>query len=126
MDSWSHEQDIRAALGRPGHTDGPEVEEAIGHFVGLLPYAVGKKAQAPDGSTVAFEIGGYGRVVIGVEGGRAKRLDPAPASADVELRLDAATFAQLVNGRTTSGDGVTIDGDAELGGRVVANLTVMI
>lgn len=126
MDSWSHEQDIRAALGRPGHTEGPEVEEAIGHFVGLLPYAVGKKAQAPEGSTVAFDIGGYGRVVIGVDGGRAKRVDPAPDAVDVEIRLDAATFSLLVNGRTTSGEGVTIVGDDELGRRVVANLNVMI
>ncbi len=38
MDSWSHEQDIRRAVGRPGHTEGPAVEEAVAYFSRFLPY----------------------------------------------------------------------------------------
>lgn len=32
MHSWSHEQDIRRAVGRPGHTEGPAVEAAVAYF----------------------------------------------------------------------------------------------
>jgi uncharacterized protein (TIGR03083 family) len=54
MDSWSHEQDIRRAVGRPGHTEGPAVEEAVAYFSRFLPYLVGKRAAAPDGAKVVF------------------------------------------------------------------------
>jgi hypothetical protein len=40
--------------------------------------------------------------------------------------MGTATFAALVNGRTTSLDGVTIDGDQDLGQRVASNLNVMV
>ena len=46
MDSWSHEQDIRRAVGRPGHTEGSAVEEALAYFSRFLPYLVGKRAAA--------------------------------------------------------------------------------
>jgi hypothetical protein len=29
MDNWSHEPDIRRAVGRPGHTEGPAVQQAV-------------------------------------------------------------------------------------------------
>ena len=57
MHSWSHEQDIRRAVGRPGHTEGPAVEAAVAYFSRFLPYLVGKRAAAPDGAKVVFRIG---------------------------------------------------------------------
>ena len=57
MDTWSHEQDIRRAVGRPGNTDGPAVDEAIAYFTRFLPYVVGKRAGTPDGAKVVFRIG---------------------------------------------------------------------
>lgn len=126
MDSWSHEQDIRRALGRPGHLEGPVVEQAIAYFTTMLPYVVGKRAQAPDGATVVFAIDGFGDVVVEVAGGRAKRVDAPPADPSVTIATDVGTFAALVNGRTTSTDGVTITGEADLGQRVVAAMGVMV
>ena len=57
MDSWAHEQDIRRAVGRPGHTDGPAVAEALDFLTQFLPFVVGKRAAAPEGSPVEFRIG---------------------------------------------------------------------
>lgn len=124
MDTWCHEQDIRRAVGRPGHAAGPAADGAVAYFTKLLPYVVGKKAGAPDGTTVVFEIDDR-RIPIEVTGGRAHTREVAPETATVRLTMDTATFAALVAGRTTSLDGVSITGDADLGQRVAANLGVM-
>ncbi|MEY2477370.1 MAG: hypothetical protein QOG87_2685 [Actinomycetota bacterium] len=124
MDTWSHEQDIRRAVGRPGHASGPAADGAVAYFTKMLPYVVGKKAGAPDGATVVFEVDD--RVIpIEVSGGRARTAELAPETATVRVGMDTATFAALVNGRTTSLDGVTLDGDTDLGQRVATNMGVM-
>jgi uncharacterized protein (TIGR03083 family) len=125
MDTWSHEQDIRRAVGRPGHVDGPAADGAVAYFVKLLPYVVGKKAGTPEGATVVFEIGDR-TVPIEVAGGRARALERTPDSATARLRMDTGTFAALVNGRTASLDGVMLEGDRDLAARVAANLSVMV
>jgi uncharacterized protein (TIGR03083 family) len=124
MDTWSHEQDIRRAVGRPGHLEGPAVDGAVAYFVTMLPYAVGKKAGAPDGSSVVFDVG-HRTIPISVQDGRATVIDIPPAEPTVRLTMDPGTFAALVNGRTTSTDGVTVKGDEQLGAQVLANLSVM-
>lgn len=85
MDSWIHEQDIRRAVGRPGHTDGPAVEEALGHLTRFLPYVVGKRAAAPDGSKVVFRIGGRDPVAVEVTGGRTDVPGDAGLTGDHDL-----------------------------------------
>ena len=124
MDTWTHEQDMRRALGRPGHLDGPVVEGSLAYFITMLPYIVGKKAGAPEGSTVVFEVDDRA-IAIAVTDGRARALELAPESSTATLSMDTATFAALVTGRTASLDGVTITGDRELAERIVANLGVM-
>ena len=42
FDTWMHEQDMRRAVGRPGHLEGPAVDVAIGHFTTALGFVVGK------------------------------------------------------------------------------------
>jgi uncharacterized protein (TIGR03083 family) len=124
MDSWCHEQDIRRALGRPGHLAGPAADGAIAYFTKLLPYVVGKKAGAPDGATVTFEVAD--RIIpIEVVGGRAHALEVAPATESARLAMDTATFAALVAGRTSSDAGVTLTGDTDLAQRILANMGVM-
>ncbi|HSL56639.1 MAG TPA: maleylpyruvate isomerase family mycothiol-dependent enzyme, partial [Acidimicrobiales bacterium] len=51
FDCWEHEQDIRRAVGRPGHLEGPIAEMAIDKVVASAGYVVGKKAGAPEGTT---------------------------------------------------------------------------
>jgi uncharacterized protein (TIGR03083 family) len=127
MDSWAHEQDIRRAVERPGHVEGPAVDQALRYFAGFLPYVVGKRAAARDGATVAVEIVGHDTIGIEVIDGRARRADTPPSSPDVTLRTDVVTFAALVNGRSgVSDDDVEIGGDQALGRMIVGNLNVMV
>ncbi len=47
FDCWLHEQDIRSAIGRPGHEDGPCAEMSVDEVVRALGFIVGKQACAP-------------------------------------------------------------------------------
>lgn len=125
MDTWAHEQDIRRALARPGHDRGPAVEEAVGHLAGLVPVVVAKRAGAPDGTVVRFEVDGAHRSTIEVVDGRGRVADEDPGTWSVRLAMPPATFVALVGGRSDPPDDVVIEGDAELGGRIVAALGFM-
>jgi uncharacterized protein (TIGR03083 family) len=125
MDTWSHEQDMRRALDRPGATEGPVADEAIAYFTNLLPYVVGKRAGAPDGASVVFDMG-PGRIVrIDVNGGRARLADAREAPASVTIAMPATTFAALVGGRDDAPADVAITGDESLGRSIVGSLTLM-
>jgi uncharacterized protein (TIGR03083 family) len=127
MDSWAHEQDIRRAVGRPGHGEGPAVDQALRYFTSFLPYIVGKRAAAPDGTRVVVEIADHDSVGIEVVDGRARLADAPPASADVTLRTDVVTFAALINGRAgVDAADVEIVGDQALGRAIASNLSVMV
>jgi uncharacterized protein (TIGR03083 family) len=133
FDCWVHEQDIRRAVGRPGHLEGPVVEHAVGRIAMALPFVVGKKAQAANGTTVIFEVTGpTGRTVpIGVEGGRAKPLDAAPAMPTVRLTMDVETLNCLGCGRwepdqVLAASKVRIAGDSTLGETIVRQMNFMI
>jgi uncharacterized protein (TIGR03083 family) len=132
FDCWFHEQDIREALDRPGHLDGPVADLSIARVERGLPYAVGKKAGAPQGSTIVFEVAGDPPVVvpIAVEG-RAAVLDAVPADPTVRVKTDRRTYARLAGGRwsgTTARERgvVAIEGDQALGDQVVDNLAFTI
>ncbi len=124
MDSWSHEQDIRRAVGRPGHSDGPAADEAVGYFTRFLPYIVGKRAAAPDGSRVVFRIGGRDPVAVEVAGGRGRITDEL-RDPTVSLAIPVPSFAALVGGRSDVLDDIGIDGDRELGRRVLDSMNLM-
>jgi uncharacterized protein (TIGR03083 family) len=125
MDTWSHEQDIRRALGRPGHIAGPAVDEAVGYWAQYLPFVVGKRAGAPDGATVVIEVGDGHRSAIEVVDGRARAAASLDGEPTVTLTMPTPTFAALVGGRTDAPEDVTITGDEDLGRRVVAGFGVL-
>jgi hypothetical protein len=131
FDCWFHDQDIREALGRPGFVDRPVADLSIGRIPGkALGYVVGKKAGAPPGSTVVFEVTGTAPIIAAIEvppEGRARLLETAPDAPTARVVTDRRTFARLAGGRW-SGDraraegSVTVDGDLDLANRVVDNL----
>jgi uncharacterized protein (TIGR03083 family) len=132
FDCWFHEQDIREALDRPGGLDGPVADLSVGRIERGLPYAVGKKAGAPQGSTVVFEVEGDPRIVvpIAVEG-RAALLDAVPSDPTVRVRTDRRTYARLAGGRWSGATArergvVEVEGDRELGDRIVDHLAFTI
>jgi uncharacterized protein (TIGR03083 family) len=129
FDCWFHDQDIREALARPGFLEGPAADLSIGRIPRkALPYVVGKKAAAPQGATVGFTITGDRPIVaaVGVDG-RAALLPEPPSDPSTELTMDRRTFTRLAGGRW-SGDearakgAVEVQGDTDLGRRVVDNL----
>jgi uncharacterized protein (TIGR03083 family) len=132
MDCWVHEQDIRAATGRPGHEQGPAVAVSLDEMVTALGYVVGKQAGVPDGASVRFDLtGGSGRVVDVVVDGRARVVDQPVAQPTTTLRMPVLVFVRLAGGRTTPAsrlaDGsIAVLGDHKLGRQVVEHLAYMI
>ena len=135
FDCWYHDQDIREALDAPGYLDGPVADLSLSRIPPKgLPYVVGKKAGTPPGSTVVFEIAGSPPLVAAVEvppEGRAVLLDAAPAAATVSLTMDRRTFSRLAGGRwngdrARSATGLRIEGDRDLGNRIIDNMAFTI
>jgi uncharacterized protein (TIGR03083 family) len=128
FDSWVHEQDMRRAVERAGDLDSPVAAVALARIVDAMPFVVGKKAGAPDGATVVFELSGAlaRTVAIGVDGSRAKPLDAAPAGPTVRVTTDTETFARLACGRIDPfgalRDDVRLEGDKTLGRTIVEQM----
>jgi uncharacterized protein (TIGR03083 family) len=128
FDSWVHEQDMRTAVGQPGHGDGPAAEQAIDEIERALGYVIGKRAGAPDGSSVTIELTGpvTRNIHVAVDG-RAAVVATLPDVADVILRLSSDTFVALACGRVDPADvAIAIEGDQELGQRIATNLAFTI
>ncbi len=135
FDCWYHDEDIREALGRPGFLDGPVADLSLGRIPTKgLGYVVGKKAAAPAGSIVAFVIDGAPEIVAAISvppEGRARLLDEVPDQVSVRITTDRRTFARLAGGRWTGEHArahgvVRVEGDRELGDRVVDNMAFTI
>lgn len=132
FDSWVHEQDMRRALGKPGGLSGGAAEESMRRITGTAGYVVGKKAAAPEGSTVVIELTAplAQTIAIGVVDGRARVLDVVPDAPTVRITTDGETYAQLACGRgdpaaARAAGSVRIEGDDELGARVVDELNFL-
>jgi uncharacterized protein (TIGR03083 family) len=129
FDCWVHEQDVRDAVGRPGHETGPVVEQSIDEIVRALGFVVGKKASAPLGSSVRFELTGplTRRVDVDVAD-RARVVDALDTDPTVTLALPSGLFTRLACGRVAASEaaGATVTGDADLGRRVLENLAFTI
>lgn len=134
FDCWVHEQDVRAAVGRPGHGAGPVAEQAVDEIAGALGYIVGKRAGAPDGSSVTFELTGpVSRALHVSVQGRAAVVDELPGTPTVSISLGSEAFTRLACGRIEPEavlggvlGGVRLSGDLELGARVVSSLAYTI
>lgn len=132
FDCWAHEQDIRRAVGRPGHWSGAVPWLAIDRVATAMGYVVGKKAGAPQGSSVVFQLREQAErdVAVGV-GDRASLLAEVPSDPTTVLALTAECFVCLGCGRwdpasVLATGGVEITGDSDLGRRVVEAMPFMI
>ncbi|HEX4865103.1 MAG TPA: maleylpyruvate isomerase family mycothiol-dependent enzyme [Acidimicrobiales bacterium] len=135
FDCWVHEQDVRDAVGRPGHESGPVAEQSVDEIVRALGFVVGKKAGLPAESTVSFRlVGPVSRAIdVAVVDGRAKVVSSLDTPATVTLSLSSSALCRLGCGRVSPESvldgalgGVKMSGDAELGRRVVSNLAFTI
>jgi len=128
VDVWMHEQDLRRATGRPGGMNTPGAAHTIQAFTRAVPFAVGKRVAPPTGTTVVLDVRGVHPVhlVVAVnEQGRAEALVEDPEQPDVAVQLDVEGFALLAGGRRPVDEvPVVVQGDAELGRRVLEALAV--
>jgi len=132
MDCWVHEQDIRLATHRPGHRHGPPAAMAVDRLAAALPYVVARKAAAPEGSRVRFEVGGAisRRIEVAVRSGRGVVVSPM-AEPTCTLRLDAEAFWRLTCGRVPAAAAlaeglVQLSGDQRLASAVLGAMAFMI
>jgi len=128
FDCWLHEQDIRQALKRPGHEVGPCAEMSIDEVVRALGFIIGKQAAVPDGSTVTFKLTGpVFRTIHVAVNGRAEVISALDKPATTTLHLASTLFVRLAGGRADAlSDPDAIDGDLDLGRRVIQNFAFTI
>lgn len=132
FDCWMHELDIRAAVGRAGHVDGVAADVALDEIATALGFAVGKRAGAPSGSTVALVVSGSPRRRFDIEvTDRARVVTSQVLAPTATVTTDLTTFAALVGGRIDPEgpivDGrVALAGDPALADRVARNLAFVI
>ena len=127
LDAWVHEQDIRRAIGIPGHETGPAAELTIDRLAGSLPMVVGKRAAAGEGRSAAIVLDGpvARRWTVAVVDGRGDVGERAAPDATVAMR--SGDFVALATGRCRA-DGAPwmATGDADLAARIVGSLNVMV
>jgi len=131
LDCWVHEQDMRRAVGKPGHLSGPTAEHAIDRLIRTVPIVVGKRAGTPDGHSVIIDItGGVSRhIVCTVADGRASVTDVEPEAPLASITMDVETFLVLATGRRTAdqmAERVSYAGDVNHGHKVTSALNMMI
>jgi uncharacterized protein (TIGR03083 family) len=131
LDNWLHEQDMRRALGIPGHLGGPSAEHTVDRLILTIPIVVGKRAGTPEGGAVEVTITGdvARHVVAEVVDGRAKVVPAASAAPLSSITLDTETFIMLACGRRSAADladRISSTGDVELATKVVENFNMMI
>ena len=131
MDCWVHEQDMRLATRRPGHREGPVADLAIGRIASAMPFVVGKRVGAPDGSSVRFDLSPARRLDVVVRGARAQAVDRLDGAPTATLTMDTETFWRLGCGRLSgaaarSAGLVELRNDVELGALVLDAMAIMI
>jgi uncharacterized protein (TIGR03083 family) len=126
LDVWMHEQDVRRAIGSPGGMDSPAAQHTADYLSESLGMVVAKRVSAPAGTTVVLELEGSEPVAFGVnESGRGERLSDLPDEPTVRLSMDRESFILLAGGRRAPDPGaIRIDGDQQLGQRIVDTLAV--
>lgn len=118
FDCWTHEQDVRRALGRPGGLDSAAAllsrRRLLLAFSGL-PVAAGR--------VVVFETTSPDTVATVRPG--TSYVDGDAPDADVRITTDFETFARLGTGRCHWPDAVvTVTGDAALGEDVLRSMAI--
>lgn len=134
FDCWVHEHDIREAVGRPASNEdlsGADSRLALDEMAASMPFVVGKKGRAPDGSRVLITLTGpAGREIRIAVDGRAGLVDDfGAADPTAAITVDALQFSRLAGGRPLLPErpqAIDYGGDREVGTRIVENLAYVI
>jgi uncharacterized protein (TIGR03083 family) len=133
LDSWIHLQDIRDALLEPTDDHGPGEEIVVNRFEAALPYVLGKKARAPEGTVVRINLSGRlaRSVLLGVQDGRASALLTSTDVPTLELTTPVSLFWRRAAGRISAdaflgASATDVRGDHDLARSFAESLAIMI
>lgn len=132
FDQWFHEQDVREAIGQPGHLEGIAPELVLEEIGMILGYVIGKQAKLPEGTTLRFDLTEPMSYVYDIEvAERARVVDELEADPKITLMMPGATFCRLAGGRRawdeqSIQDKIALDGDEVLAQKVLSNLAFTI
>lgn len=137
LDVWTHEQDVRHAIGRPGNLDSPAAAVTMHRFEMGLPKVVARMAAIEPGNAVVLDVTGplVGRMGVRVEEGEGGKALGIPLfsgeSSDVEVDTTTITLSTDAFARRAAGRGGTDDvawsvttGSEEIGRRVMDALSM--
>ncbi len=130
-DCFTHEHDVRAAVGAPDRDDPDHVDSALDEVATGLGYIVGRKAALPVGSTVRIDVDGpVERTWLVAIPERAQVVDHLDGEPTVSLRLPAMLFLRLTAGRAGAephlGSHIMVGGDEDLARQLATNLAFTI
>ncbi|WLP90312.1 maleylpyruvate isomerase family mycothiol-dependent enzyme [Gordonia sp. NB41Y] len=131
FDCWFHEIDLRDGSGAGTPTDPVPAGFALDELAASLPFVVGKRAGAPDGSRVVIEVTGLAprtvRIAVDGRAGLVEAFPGGDATADVTLTVDGVDLARLAGGRRSADPAsVTVTGDAGLAAAILDTLNYTI
>lgn len=131
LDCWTHEQDMRRALGILGHQSGPSAEHTIDRLIRTVPMVIGKRAGTAEGESVVIHITGHVQRIITttITDGRGHITNIAPDTSRCDISMDSDTFLQLATGRATYNEvskNVSVSGDIDHANRVLTQFSMMI
>ncbi len=133
VDSWIHLQDIRDALLAPEDDHGPGEEIVVNRFEASLPYVIGKRIGAADGTLVRVNLSGRlaRSVLIGVTSGRASALHDSAEAPTLEITTPVALFWRRSAGRISasaflSASATDVKGDRAMAAAFADALVIMI
>ncbi len=131
LDGWIHFQDIRDALGEPFDDPGVGGEVVLGRFEAALPYVIGKRVGAPDGTVVRINITGprARSLTVAVHDHRAEVVEELAATPTLELTTTSALFWRRAAGRVGVDeflDASELFGDLDLARSLAESLRIML
>lgn len=139
FDVWVHEQDIRTAVGDPGHLDTAAAHVAAARMRRGMAFVWARGAAAPAGATLRISVDGPGvRFSDTIERGEDGRGRIVESSAEpdavptvpvnVALSMSFPDFVALACGRVTEAASVRIEvadpADRDLAARMLAHISI--
>jgi uncharacterized protein (TIGR03083 family) len=133
LDSWIHLQDIRDALLQPEDDHGPGEEIVINRFEAAVPFVIGKRMNAPEGTLVQINLSGRlaRTILIKVMDGRATALANSPDVPNLAITTPVALFWRRGAGRISatallSASATDVRGDQELARSFAEALAILV
>lgn len=126
FDIFSHEQDIRRAIGRPGHLEGPAAAACLARVLRQLARVLPDRVVA-DEATLVMEVAGPQSATLWLDLGTGETLHAPPPDPTVTMEFSFADLIPLACGRDDAPDPARVakvTGNDALAARVLTSLGI--